>query len=73
MDLLYILHSANNSENHKFMAGPETFGLKLLVLVSVSQNLNFLVSFWYPLWSYLGLPGFVLVPGNLLSFVSLPS
>ena len=37
---------------------------------SCFSNLNFLVLFWYPFWSYLGLPGFVPVPGpgNPLSF-----
>ena len=74
MYLLYILQSAYNSENQKFLADPETFGLKLLVSVPVSQNLNFLVSFWYPLWSNLGLPGFVPVPektfGLFLSYYS---
>ena len=62
-------------KTRKFLVGPETFGLMLLVsflvLVSVpvSQNLNFLVLFRYPLWSYLRLPGFVPVPGTPLSFV----
>ena len=58
-----------------FLVYPEIFSLKLLVwfLGSVSipvfQNLKFLVSFWYPFWSYLGLPGFVPVPGNPILFV----
>ena len=68
-----MLPFTQDLETSKFLVGPETFGLKLLVsfLVSVPvfPNFNFLVSFWYPFWSYLGLPGFVLVPGNLLSFV----
>ena len=52
---------------------PETFSIKLLIsfLVSdsipVSTNFYFLVSFWYPFLSYLGLPCYVPVPGNLLS------
>ena len=49
-----MLHFSQDLETRKFLVGPETFGLKLLVsfLVSVSvpisPNFNFLVSFWYP-------------------------
>ena len=55
----------------KFLVALQTFGLKLLVsvLVPVSENLNLLVSFRYPFWSYLGHPGFDPLPGNPLSFV----
>ena len=51
-----MLHFSQDLETRKFLVGPETFGLKLLVsfLVSVSvpvsPNFNFLVSFWYPFW-----------------------
>ena len=72
MLLLYLLSFTKHFlKNMMFLVDPETFGLKSLVsfLVPVSQNLNFLVLFQYPFWSYPGLPGFVPVPGNPLLFV----
>ena len=47
-----MLHFSQDLETRKFLVGPETFGLKLLVsflvsvLVPVSPNFNFLVSFF---------------------------
>ena len=63
-------------KTRKFLVCPETFGFKLLVLflvlvlVPLSPNFIFLILFRYSFGSNLGLPGFVPVPGNLLSFVA---
>ena len=54
-----MLHFSQDLETRKFLVGPETFGLKLLVsflvsvLVPVFPNFNFLVSFRYPFWKIL--------------------
>ena len=70
-----MFHFSKDLETRKFLVGPETFGLKLLV--------SFLVSVLVPVFSKFQLPGFVLVPiletfrlpdfvlvpGNLLLFV----
>ena len=57
-----MLHFTQALEPRKFLVGPETFGLKLLVsflvlvLVPVSPNFNILVSFQYPFWKILDFP-----------------
>ena len=57
MCVLYISYFTKDLENQEVPGwlqnlGPEVTGF-ILVLVPVSQNLNFLALFWYPFWSYI--------------------